>query len=161
MIILVPVMFVITLSLTFLFLSHAVQEELSISNVIARDFAMVHEWRSDRVERQNILDGEFDDTPGYPFVPFHDYYTEVHETEDYIAVVTWVDDHDGSESTPHENATDLLFNIESQLKRGSYSGNFKSYGDNSGGKIAAFELVGMDRQPEDGVPIIAKIFTKE
>jgi len=161
MMVLVPVMFFVTISMTFLFMSQSNQEDMNIYHTIANDFAMIHEWRSGQAKLLNITDGQMDVVPGYPFQPFYEYYTEVHETETYLAVVTWPVEANGAVQLPSDNNNDLLASLEARLNRGIFSGNFQSYGPDEGGRLAAFDLVGMDRQPEDRSPVLATIFSKD
>jgi quinol-cytochrome oxidoreductase complex cytochrome b subunit len=161
MLIMVPIMFIVTIAMTFLFMAQIYAGETDISHAIANDFAMVHEWRSGQVKLEGLRDGEFDILPGYPFEPFYEYYTEVHETDAFIAVVTWPIASLGTVVLPADDNRDLLANLEGRLNQGFYSGNFKSYGIDAGGRVTSFDLVGMDEQPIDGSPVLLKIFSKE
>lgn len=161
MMVMVPVMVTVTLSLTFLVISQAGQEELSMTNVIANDFTMIHEWRVSEVERLKIRDGQVRMEPGYPFNPFYQYYTEVIENDQFLAVVTWPLESNGHVQLPGENDKDLLASLEARLNRGFYSGNFQSYGPGGGGRLAAFDLIGLDLEPDNGDPVLLKIFSKD
>ena len=161
MIFLVPVMFIITLTMTIIGMAEQNRQDLQMSNTIAGDFAMVHEWRVNHVEMNAITDGEITITPGYPFVPFYDYYTEVHETNEFIAVVSWPEGSVGSIVLDERGERDLLASLEGRVNRGFFIGNFTSYGPGAGGRVVSFDLIGLDVEPEDGDPVLLKIFTKE
>jgi hypothetical protein len=161
MMVIVPVMFIVTLSMAFLFLAQTDQQDLAMYHTIANDFAMVHEWRAGQAELLNIRDGQMVEEPGYPFRPFYTYYTEVHETDTYIAVVTWPIEANGAVELPSENGNDMLASLEARLNRGVFSGNFVSFGPGEGGRLAGFDLVGMERQPENGIPMLTTIFSKD
>lgn len=161
MLIIIPVMIIATIAMTLLFNAQMTHQELDVHKTIASDFVMVHNWRSDLVEDEGLVDGEVDDLPGYPFESFYAYRTEVFETADYVAVVSWPSAGVDDVSLGSVEETEILASIRSRLSRGSYAGNFRADDDGSGGRVAQFELDDLDDYPDDGTPILLKIFAKE
>jgi len=158
---LVPVMFITTILMTIFFVMSLSYGELAMDMTVSNDFMMVHEYRISEADRDSTTDGAITSYPGYPFEHFYTYYTEVHETDRFIAVLTWPDGEnssiDLSDTAPHE----VLAQFDGRLGRGQYAGIFKPYSPGPGGTLAGFEFVGLDREPETGAPVLLKVFVKE
>ncbi len=161
MLVLVPVMFITTLALTLFYVMSMSYAELNTSPAISNDFMMVHEWRIAEVVENDITDGAVSAYPGYPFEPFFNYYTEVHETDAFLMIVTWPDGSNGSIDLPDISSQSILSELENRFGGGMYGGNYRPNSTTSGGRIASFDLVGMDRSPDAGSPVLLKVFIKE
>jgi hypothetical protein len=160
MLVFVPVMFFITLAMTILSFTSAVDEELAIETSLARDFEMVHSHRAEIAERDSLVSGTISDVPGYPFKEFYGYDTEVIEDTHYIIVVSWPTSTDGSVTLPQPDDRDYLASISSRNDNTFYKGNFQVNEDGTGASMAGFDLSGLSSPPVDGTPMLLKIFNR-
>ncbi|MFG6573603.1 hypothetical protein ACGYLO_18565 [Sulfitobacter sp. 1A13353] len=158
---LVPVMFIATIAMTIFYTMSLSYDELQVDPSIANDFLMVHEYRIDVAGRDSVTDGPITDMPGYPFESFYSYYTEVHETDRFIAIATWPDGENASISLPDVTSHSILAQYDGQLQQGMYAGTFRPDDTGSGGTLAGFELNGLDREPDSETAVLLKVFIKD
>lgn len=156
MLIIVPMMFFTTIAMTIMFISQISSEELDSRKALANDFSMIHEYRVEYIEAQDVTDGEVTVAPGYPFQPYYNYYTEVVDMEDYVATLTWPETPASGIYLP-ENKKDLLRIVEARLHRGFYAGNWIDADEEGSGRVSHFDITGLDKQPQDGDPVLIKV----
>jgi len=158
---LVPVMFIATIAMTIFYTMSLSYGELQVDPAIANDFKMVHEYRIAAAEQDGITDGQLTAEPGYPFQSFYSYYSEIHETDRYIAVVTWPDGANSSINLPDVTTQSILAQFDGRLAQGMYAGTFRPYATGTGGTLAGFDLSGLDQEPDSDTAVLLKVFIKE
>jgi|Cruoilmetagenom7_1024161.scaffolds.fasta_scaffold00727_22 hypothetical protein len=158
---LVPVMFIATIAMTIFYVMALSHGELQIDPSISNDFLMVHEYRIGLADRDGITDGQITETPGYPFESFYSYYTEIHETDDLIAIMTWPDGASETIDLPDVTTQSILSQFDGRLEQGMYSGTFKPYDPGPGGTLAGFQFSGLDQEPDPETAVLLKVFIKE
>lgn len=151
----IPLMLLITLTLTFLYADQAYRLENNQNFAVASDFVRVHEWRIEEADRMNIIDGQVISTPGYPFVAFSRYYTEIHDAGAFRFVMTWPVNDDGMSENLSAGLADSLRKASG---RTSYTGTFQPRENGNGGSIGPYRIIGTDRLPDPGTTVLLKVY---
>lgn len=161
----VPVMFIITLTLSIVFLTTMEIEETSKFNAVSNDFRQVHSYRVRYAHENDILDGPITVPLGYPFNSFYTYYTEAVEVGEFNLILTWPLVGDENLISDAEEGRIFLSILESNQGAGLYSvqgpkyyaGNYIPNMTGPGGMIGPIPIHGLDTTPPEDVPILVKV----
>jgi hypothetical protein len=166
----VPVMVIITMTLSMVFLSTKDLEDTSKLAAVSNDFRHVHSFRVSYAHQNNIVDGPISVNVGYPFNSFYTYYTEAVEVGESNLIVSWPVSSDTDLISDEEEGRVFLSILETNQGAGLYSiqgpkfyaGNYvPNENPATGGRIGPIAISGMDVTPPEDVPILVKVSIDE